>query len=83
MTASSTPTLDMLPTMRAVAEAIAEDARDNLAGVDVINVSPLYAEPVPGGTLSSFPSATAKTFRPTLSCSISRKTHLWPNCRRA
>jgi hypothetical protein len=38
MTATSTPTLDMLPNMRNVAAVIANDARENLAGVDVVSV---------------------------------------------
>jgi hypothetical protein len=42
---------DMLPNMRDVAALIADDARENLAGVDVISIGPLYAdEPAPGGT---------------------------------
>jgi hypothetical protein len=50
MTATSTRTLDMLPNMRDVAVVIAKDASENLAGVDVISVGPLYAELAPGGT---------------------------------
>jgi hypothetical protein len=51
MTATSTPTLDMLSNMRDVAALIADDARENLAGVDVISIGPLHAaEPAPGGT---------------------------------
>ena len=38
MTATNKPTLDMLPNMRAVADAIANDARKNLAGVHVISI---------------------------------------------
>jgi hypothetical protein len=48
MTATSTPTLS---NMRDVAALIADDARENLAGVDVISIGPLHAaEPAPGGT---------------------------------
>jgi hypothetical protein len=49
MTATSTPTLEMLPNMRNVAAVIAQDARENLAGVDVISVGPLCGELAPGG----------------------------------
>jgi hypothetical protein len=49
MTATSTPTLDMLPNMRNVAAVIAKDASKNFAGVDVVSVGPLYGEQVPGG----------------------------------
>jgi hypothetical protein len=35
--------------MRNVAAIIAQDARENQAGVDVISVGPVYGEPVPGG----------------------------------
>jgi hypothetical protein len=38
MTATSTPTLDMLPNMREVAAVIAKDADENLAGGDVVSV---------------------------------------------
>jgi hypothetical protein len=48
MTATNKPTLDMLPSMRDVAAAIAEDAREHFAGVDVISVGPLLAEQKPG-----------------------------------
>jgi hypothetical protein len=50
MTATSQPTLDTLPTMRDVAAVIAEDARENLAGVDVVSIDPLCAEQVEGET---------------------------------
>jgi hypothetical protein len=36
--------LDMLPNMREVAAAIADDARENLAGIDVVSIGPLLAE---------------------------------------
>ena len=49
MTATSQPTLDMLPNMRDVAAVIATDARENLDGVDVVSVGPLLADPVRGG----------------------------------
>jgi hypothetical protein len=49
MTATSTPTLDMLPNMRSVAAVIAKDARENLDGVDVISAGPLCGELAPGG----------------------------------
>jgi hypothetical protein len=39
----------MLPNMRNVAAVLAKDASENLAGVDVISVGPLYAEQMPGG----------------------------------
>jgi hypothetical protein len=55
MNATSTPTLDMLPDMRVVAAAIAEDARENLDGVDVVSVGPLFAEPGPGAVQYSVP----------------------------
>jgi hypothetical protein len=48
MTATGTPTLDMLLNMRNVAAVIAKDARENLAGVDVVSV-PLWGELAPGG----------------------------------
>ena len=35
--------------MRAAAAAIADEARENYGGVDVISVGPLFAEPGPGG----------------------------------
>ena len=35
--------------MRAAAAAIADEARENHGGVDVISVGPLFAEPGPGG----------------------------------
>jgi hypothetical protein len=35
--------------MRNVAAVIAKDARDNLAGVDVVSVGPVWAELAPGG----------------------------------
>jgi hypothetical protein len=38
MTATSQPTLDTLPDMHNVAAIIAQDARENQAGVDVISV---------------------------------------------
>ena len=41
--------MDTLPSMRDVAAVIAKDARENLAGVDVISVGPLYGELAPGG----------------------------------
>jgi hypothetical protein len=44
MTATSQPTLDTLPDMRNVAAIIAQDARENQAGVDVISVGPVYGE---------------------------------------
>ena len=50
MTATNTPTLDMLANMRNVAAVIAKDASENLAGVDVVNVGPLWGELAPGGT---------------------------------
>ena len=50
MTATSTPTLDMLPNMRNVAAVIANDARENLAGVEVISVGPLCVEQVEAET---------------------------------
>jgi hypothetical protein len=37
MTATSQPTLDTLPDMHNVAAMVAQDARENLAGVDVTN----------------------------------------------
>ena len=43
MTATSQPTLDMLPNMRDVAAVIATGARENLDGVDVVSVGPLLA----------------------------------------
>ena len=46
---TSTPTLDMLPNMRNVAAVIAQDASENLAGVDVVSVGPLFAELALGG----------------------------------
>jgi nitroreductase len=49
MSATSTPTLDMLPTMRDAAARIAKDAQENLAGIDVVSVSPLLVEQVLGG----------------------------------
>jgi hypothetical protein len=49
MTATSQPTLDALPNIRNVALVLAADARENLDGVDVVSVGPLYAEQVPGG----------------------------------
>ena len=55
MNATSTPTLDMLPDMRVVAAAIAEDARENLDGVDVVSVGPLFAEPGPVAVQYSVP----------------------------
>jgi hypothetical protein len=47
MTATSTPTLDMLPNTRNVAAVIAKDASENLAGVDVVSIGPLYGEQTP------------------------------------
>jgi hypothetical protein len=45
MTATSAPTLDM-SNMREVAAVIATDARENLAGVDVISVGlPMLPSP--------------------------------------
>src|ERR1700746_2382786 len=38
-----------MPRRRDVAAVIAKDARENLAGVDVISVGPLYAEQASGG----------------------------------
>jgi len=49
MTATSQPTLDTLPDMHNVAAIIAQDARDNQAGVDVISVGPVYGEQVDHG----------------------------------
>ena len=49
MTATSTPTLDMLPNMRDVAARIAIYARENLDGVDVVSVGPVVGERMPGG----------------------------------
>jgi hypothetical protein len=58
----------MLPNMRNVAAVIARDASDNLAGVDVISVGPLYADQVPGGTQYSVvvivPNRDGKDFAP-------------------
>jgi hypothetical protein len=45
MTATSQPTLDTLPDIHNVAAIIAQDARENQAGVDVISVGPVYGEP--------------------------------------
>jgi hypothetical protein len=42
MTATGQPTLEMLPNMQSVAATIAKDASENLAGVDVVSVSPLF-----------------------------------------
>ena len=60
----------MLPTMRDAAARIAEDARENLAGVDVVSVSPLLAELVPGGFQYSIvaivPDRDGKDFTPSL-----------------
>ena len=39
----------MLPNMRDVAAVIAKDACENLEGVDVVSVGPLFAELAPGG----------------------------------
>jgi hypothetical protein len=39
----------MLPDMRNVAAKIANDASENLAGVHVVSVGPVFAELVPGG----------------------------------
>jgi hypothetical protein len=44
MTATSTPTLDMPPNMRDVSARIANYARENLEGVDVVSVGPLFGE---------------------------------------
>jgi hypothetical protein len=35
----------MLPNMRDVAAALAKDASDQLAGIEVISIGPLYAHP--------------------------------------
>jgi hypothetical protein len=43
-TATSQPTLDTLPDMHNVAAIIAQDARENQAGVEVISVGPVYGE---------------------------------------
>jgi hypothetical protein len=68
MTATSQPTLDTLPSMRDVAAVIAKDARENLAGVDVISVGPLYSEQAPGGVQYSVvvivPERGGKDFSP-------------------
>jgi hypothetical protein len=53
MTATSTPTLDMLPNRRNVAAVIAKDASENLAGVDVDSIGPLYGEQTPGAACSA------------------------------
>jgi hypothetical protein len=55
MGATSTPTLEMLPSMRDVAARIADYARENLDGVDVVSIGPLYGEPGPGGVQYSVP----------------------------
>ena len=47
MTATSQPTLDTLPDMHNVAAIIAQDARENRAGVDVISAGPVYGEHTP------------------------------------
>jgi hypothetical protein len=47
MTATSQPTLDTLPDMHNVAAILAQDARENQAGVDVISVGPVYGERTP------------------------------------
>ena len=49
MTATSTPTLEMLPNMRDVAATIAKDARESWAGVDVVSIGPVFAELGSGG----------------------------------
>ena len=54
--------------MRDVAAVIAKDARENLAGVDVISVGPLYSEQAPGGVQYSVvvivPERGGKDFSP-------------------
>jgi hypothetical protein len=70
MSATSTPTLDMLPTMRDAAARITKDAQENLAGIDVVSVGPLFVESVPGGFQYSIvaivPDRDAKDFTPSL-----------------
>ena len=85
MSATSTPTLDMLPTMRDAAARITKDAQENLAGIDVVSVGPLFVESVPGGfqysivaIVPDFPIVTPRTLRRALCCSTSRIIHLWP-----
>ena len=79
MTATSQPTLDMLPNMRDVAAVIATDARENLDGVDVVSVGPLLADPVRGGVQYSavviVPERGERTLCLASSCSTSRRTH--------
>jgi hypothetical protein len=68
MSATSTPTLDVLSTIRDAAARIAKDARDNLAGIDVVSVSPLLVEQVLGGFQYSIvaivPDRNGKDFTP-------------------
>ena len=70
MSATSTPTLDMLPTMRDAAARITKDAQENLAGIDVVSVGPLLVESVSGGFQYSIvaivPDRDAKDFTPSL-----------------
>ena len=47
MTATSQPTLDTLPDMHNVAAIIAQDARENQAGVDVISATRRGSGPLP------------------------------------
>jgi hypothetical protein len=62
MTATNKPPLEMLPNMRNVAAVIAKDARENLAGVDVISIGPLWGELAPGGMQYSGWLSRSKSF---------------------
>jgi hypothetical protein len=53
MSATSQPTVDHLPSMGDVAAVIAKDASENLAGVDVDSIGPLYGEQTPGAACSA------------------------------
>jgi hypothetical protein len=68
MTATSQPTLATLPDMHNVAAIIAQDARENEAGVDVISIGPVYGEMAPGGVQYSVvvivPERGGKDFAP-------------------
>jgi len=76
--------IDALPNMREVAAVIAKNARENVAGADVISVGSLFAEPRPGGVQYSVvvivPEPGGKDFSLSFVISTSRSTHLWPPC---
>jgi hypothetical protein len=48
MTATSQPTFDMLPDMRSAAAKIADYAREELDGVDVVSVGSVFAREIQG-----------------------------------